>query len=401
MAPQAKLEETVPSTLPDNFESWDGEESQPPATLPDDFDAFDETADGDVEEPAPSTPAVLPAASKALDNTAARAAIAPATSPAIKPVPVAKPAASRAPEAKAKRQPAPAQAKAAEVVVPQKQRVAKAEPKVAEPKLVEPKVVEPEEEEPSKGKSPMMMIIGAVVLVAVILAVAIPMMLRKAPAKTAQVPAPQQVVSYTPEAPPSAVAAGTPPQTKPTAAAPLQTTAGTPATTAPAAQTPSVQPDVMNSLNAPSRISGDIKSPQKDAAPPPTSFGAGGMEGLGGGSGAGVGTVFSGQSGPKVKIATPRFVTISSGVAQGMLIQRTTPVYPPIAKTARVAGTVVLEATISKNGMVEGLRVVSGPEMLRQSAVDAVRSWRYKPYKLNNEPVEVETTVSVVFSLGG
>jgi protein TonB len=311
--------------------------------------------------------------------------------------PAVKPAASRAPEVKAKRPPAPVQAKVAEVIPPQRLKVAKAEPKFV------PVVDEPEEEEPSKGKNPMMMmIIGAVVVVALILAVAIPMMLRKAPEKTAQVAMTQPVVSYTADAPPSATPAGTQTQSKPTPAAPLQTTAGTPATTAPEAQTPSVQPDMMNSqLNAPSRISSDIKSPNKDTAPPPTSFGAGGLEGLGGSSGTGVGTVFGGQSGPKVKIATPRFVTISSGVAQGMLVQRTTPVYPPIAKTARVAGTVVLEATISKNGMVEGLRVVSGPEMLRQSAVDAVRTWRYKPYKLNNEPVEVETTVNVVFSLGG
>jgi protein TonB len=280
--------------------------------------------------------------------------------------------------------------------VPQKQKVVR-----AEPKIVEPVVVEPEEEEPSKGKSPMMMIIGAVVLVAVILAVAIPMMLRKTPASTGQAPGAPSTVSYTPPPPPSATPAGAQTQLKPTPAAPLQTAAGTPATTAPAASTPAVQPDMMAAqLNTPSRISNNIKSPATDTAPPPASFG--GMDGLSGSSNAGVGTVFGGQSGgPKVKIATPRFVTISSGVAQGMLIQRTTPVYPSIAKTARVAGTVVLEATISKNGLVEGLRVVSGPEMLRQAAVDAVRSWRYKPYKLNNEPVEVETTVNVVFSLGG
>jgi protein TonB len=84
-----------------------------------------------------------------------------------------------------------------------------------------------------------------------------------------------------------------------------------------------------------------------------------------------------------------------------MLIQKTTPVYPPIAKAARVSGTVVLQATISKTGTIEGLHVVSGPAMLQQSAMDAVKTWRYRPYLLNGEPVEVETTVNVIFTLGG
>jgi len=85
----------------------------------------------------------------------------------------------------------------------------------------------------------------------------------------------------------------------------------------------------------------------------------------------------------------------------GNLLQKTTPVYPPIAKAARVQGTVQLQATISKTGAIENLRVVSGPAMLQQAAMDAVRTWRYKPYLLSGEPVEVETTVNVIFTLGG
>jgi protein TonB len=83
------------------------------------------------------------------------------------------------------------------------------------------------------------------------------------------------------------------------------------------------------------------------------------------------------------------------------VLQRTQPVYPAIAKAARVQGTVVLEATISKTGAITGLRVVSGPAMLQQAALDAVKTWRYKPYLLNNEPVDVETTINVIFTLGG
>jgi len=108
-----------------------------------------------------------------------------------------------------------------------------------------------------------------------------------------------------------------------------------------------------------------------------------------------------GDNGPQVKAAVVKKLNISSGVMAGMLLLKTTPVYPPIAKAARVSGTVVLQATISKTGSIENLHVISGPAMLQQAAMQAVKSWRYRPYLLNNEPVEVETTVNVIFSLGG
>ncbi len=96
----------------------------------------------------------------------------------------------------------------------------------------------------------------------------------------------------------------------------------------------------------------------------------------------------------------PRRVPISSGVAAGMVFERTVPVYPPIAKAARVQGTVVLQATISKTGTVEELHVVSGSPLLQQAAMDAVKTWRYQPYLLEGHPVTVETTINVLFSLG-
>jgi TonB family protein len=104
---------------------------------------------------------------------------------------------------------------------------------------------------------------------------------------------------------------------------------------------------------------------------------------------------------PKVMIAAPTRVSISAGVAGGLLVQKTAPVYPLIAREARVSGTVVIQITITKTGTVENLHVVSGPTMLRQPALDAVQTWRYKPYFLNGEPVDVDTTASVNFSLGG
>jgi len=163
-----------------------------------------------------------------------------------------------------------------------------------------------------------------------------------------------------------------------------------------------VQSEMMNNqLTAPTKIPHDIKIVAEKEAPPSSGFGVAGMEGLGG-SGTGViGSVFGNGSGPKVKAEAPKKVNISGGVAAGMLLQKTVPLYPPIAKAARVSGTVVLQATISKTGTIENLKVISGPAMLQGAATDAVRSWRYRPYLLNGEPVEVETTVNVVFTLGG
>src|ERR1039457_7154178 len=162
-----------------------------------------------------------------------------------------------------------------------------------------------------------------------------------------------------------------------------------------------VQSEMMNNqLTAPTRIPHDIKMVAEREAPPTSGFGVAGMEGLGGSSSAVNDSLF-GNKGPQVKAAAPKKVNISAGVMQGMLLQKTGPVYPPIAKAARVSGTVVLQATISKTGSIENLRIISGPAMLQQAALDAVRSWRYRPYLLNNDPVEVDTTVNVIFSLGG
>ncbi len=84
----------------------------------------------------------------------------------------------------------------------------------------------------------------------------------------------------------------------------------------------------------------------------------------------------------------------------GSIIEKTTPIYPPIARAAHVSGAVVLHAIIGKNGAIQNLQVISGPEMLRASALDAVAHWRYKPYLLNGEPTEVDTTITVNFNFG-
>jgi protein TonB len=97
------------------------------------------------------------------------------------------------------------------------------------------------------------------------------------------------------------------------------------------------------------------------------------------------------------QVVKPR--SISSGVMEGMLINRVLPVYPAPARAMRIAGRVELQATISRDGTIDNLRVVDGPALLRAAALEAVRQWRYRPYLLNGEPVEVETTINVDFRL--
>ena len=92
---------------------------------------------------------------------------------------------------------------------------------------------------------------------------------------------------------------------------------------------------------------------------------------------------------------------IAPGVAAGMIVSKTVPVYPQEAKDAKVSGVVILSATIGKTGKVDQLRVVSGPEMLRQSALQAVSQWVYKPYLRNGVPTEVSTMITVHYSFAG
>ena len=96
-----------------------------------------------------------------------------------------------------------------------------------------------------------------------------------------------------------------------------------------------------------------------------------------------------------------RLQRVSNGVMEGTLLERIQPIYPKIAISTHIQGEVVLQALISRTGTIENLQVVSGHPMLIASAIDAVRQWRYRPYRLNGEPVEVETQITVKFSLSG
>ena len=84
-----------------------------------------------------------------------------------------------------------------------------------------------------------------------------------------------------------------------------------------------------------------------------------------------------------------------------MLVHQVKPTYPPLARQARIQGMVVLQAAIGKDGNIQNLKVVSGHPMLAPAALEAVKQWKYKPYFLNGEPVEVDTTINVNFTLAG
>lgn len=146
-----------------------------------------------------------------------------------------------------------------------------------------------------------------------------------------------------------------------------------------------------------------ITSTQPVGAEPPAIDFNGGSEGTTGGSvpGGSDTSVFKPNPPPVVHQAQPSVAKVSSGVLEGLLYSKTPPAYPTIARTAGISGTVVLAATISKEGTIVNLHVVSGHPMLTDVAMQAVKTWRYHPYLLNGQPVEVETTINVVFSMAG
>lgn len=158
---------------------------------------------------------------------------------------------------------------------------------------------------------------------------------------------------------------------------------------------------INNQLTAPTKIPKKVSMVKQEAAPP-SMAGVAGMDGMSGGSANGVmGGILGGlgQGAPEVKAAPPKRIAVSAGVIAGNRIGGEEIRYPPIAKAAHIQGTVVLQAMISREGTIQDLRVLSGPPMLQQAAIEAVRTWRYRPYLLNGQPVEVETTITVIFTL--
>jgi len=173
--------------------------------------------------------------------------------------------------------------------------------------------------------------------------------------------------------------------------------------------TPVIQSNLSDHvLIAPREVPHEVAMIQEAVPPPQVSFDTGlGVEGgTGDGSRDGVWRSLSEslshvapQPAPAPIPSVPVFRP--SRLLEGSLMRRVTPTYPPLARTARIQGPVVLFAVISKAGTIDKLRAVSGPPMLIPAAIEAVSQWRYRPYILNNEPIEVETQITVNFLLSG
>jgi periplasmic protein TonB len=172
------------------------------------------------------------------------------------------------------------------------------------------------------------------------------------------------------------------------------------------AGTPTVQTNMLpGRLMQPSRVPPVIRMGVDDPTSQPPGGSGIGIEGtrLPSGTPEGLPLAIFGGTRPLLPIpATPSVRTFrTSRMLEGSLIRRVQPVYPSLARSARVQGSVVLSALISKAGTMENLRVLSGHPMLVAAAIEAVRQWRYRPYILNAEPIEVETQITVSFSLSG
>lgn len=120
----------------------------------------------------------------------------------------------------------------------------------------------------------------------------------------------------------------------------------------------------------------------------------GSAQGVTGGDGASAQETYKGPFGTE-----EHPVRVSGGVMAGLILHKVDPVYPQEAADASVWGAVVMVAKVDKVGKIFDLKVISGPEVLREASLAAVREWTYKPYQLNGQPVFVQTTVTVMFTM--
>jgi protein TonB len=156
-------------------------------------------------------------------------------------------------------------------------------------------------------------------------------------------------------------------------------------------------------IMAPSHIPTSVLTGSDDTPPPAIGGGGGGGDiGLPIGSTNGLPLSITGSRPmPVIPVAPPpsKPVFRTSTMLQGSLIRMIKPVYPPLARSARIEGSVVLEALINKAGTIQNLHLIRGHPMLVPAALDAVKQWQYRPYILNGEPIEVETQITVNFTL--
>jgi protein TonB len=155
-------------------------------------------------------------------------------------------------------------------------------------------------------------------------------------------------------------------------------------------------------LMAPRAIPKDVAVFKEAELPPEPPAGTGVMGGLGGGDIlGGLGGGSSAGAPPPPPPKAPSRIKLGGQVQAAKIVAQPQPLYPALARQARIQGNVVLHAIIDKDGRVGQLEVVSGHPLLVQAALDAVKQWRYQPTQLNGDPVEVDTTITVSFVLGG
>ena len=158
-------------------------------------------------------------------------------------------------------------------------------------------------------------------------------------------------------------------------------------------------------MRVPTKIPDKIIQIVEDIAPAPTAGVVGGVPGgmPGGTAGGVIGGIISAMAAPPPppKPKAPKRIRLGGQVQAAKLISKPDPVYPPLAKMARIQGSVRLEAVISRGGAIKDLKVIRGHPLLVKAALDAVQRWRYQPTMLNGEPVEVITQIDVNFRLTG
>jgi protein TonB len=170
-------------------------------------------------------------------------------------------------------------------------------------------------------------------------------------------------------------------------------------------------------LMAPKQVPKQIAEIKEDELPPAATGAVGVVGGVPGGVAGGTpggvlgGIISSGNVNPtlpppppppvekKKDPGPPKRITIGGNVQQAKLVRQPKPVYPPLAKQARISGVVHLAAVISANGTIQDLKVISGHPLLIPAALEAVKQWVYQPTLLNGEPVEVQTQIDVNFTL--
>ena len=424
MAPPAKItfvnneqdeiraleEEREPDVLPADFGEWDS--GPPPATLPDNFEDFDTAP----RAPAPVAESVLPEPSASREQVSAYADFEEPSEPVQSKREKAAAEARRKAEAEARaqakaeaearkeaeaearaeakaqaeaRKRAEAEARAEAKAEAEARRQAEAEARAEARKQARAEARAEEEEEEGKGRAKGIFIAIAAALLVAVGGFYVFNLHKPAPSPAVT----EQTVAHPAESIP--LTQTTKPKPGPaTPTTPAVTETQTEANTEEASAAPAQPTAMQEQLNAAPRIAGNIRTAPDTSAPPPTS----GINMDMGNPGAGT-NVFGSKPGPNVAVATPKTINVAASIMAGRAISKPSPIYPPFARTARVEGTVVLHASISKAGTIQNVSVISGPPMLRQAALDAVKTWRYKPYLLDNEPVEVETTVDVIFVL--